>query len=72
MNRWVLLAILVTSLPRLQTFAPLTSTDRLSAINVTGHHNPNALLNVDAPQFMTFSGGQSRAFTARLRFVGRR
>jgi hypothetical protein len=46
---------------------------RLSAINLTGHHNPNAVLNnVGAPHFPTFSGGQSRAFTARLRFVGRR
>jgi hypothetical protein len=45
---------------------------RLSAINVTGHHNYNAVINnIDAPNFLTFAGGQSRAFTARLRFVGR-
>jgi Carboxypeptidase regulatory-like domain len=46
---------------------------RLSVINATGHHNFNSVINnVDAPNFLTFSGGQSRAFTARLRFVGRR
>ena len=45
---------------------------RLSAINATGHHNYNAVINnVDAPNFLFFSGGQARAFTARLRFVGR-
>ena len=45
---------------------------RLSAINATGHHNYNSVINnVDAPNFLTFSGGQARAFTARLRFVGR-
>jgi hypothetical protein len=45
---------------------------RLSVINVTGHHNFNAVVNnVDAPNFLTFAGGQSRAFTFRLRLVGR-
>jgi hypothetical protein len=46
---------------------------RLSVINATGHRNFNSVINnVDASNFLTFSGGQSRAFTARLRFVGRR
>jgi hypothetical protein len=46
---------------------------RLSVINATGHNNYNSVINsVDAPNFLTFSGGQSRAFTARLRFVGRK
>jgi hypothetical protein len=46
---------------------------RLSVINATGHHNFNSVINnVDAPNFLSFSGGQGRAFTARLRFVGRR
>ena len=46
---------------------------RLSVINATNHNNYNTVINnVDAPTFHTFSGGQSRAFTARLRLVGRR
>jgi len=28
--------------------------------------------NVDAPNYGTLTGGQGRAFTARLRFVGRK
>jgi len=28
--------------------------------------------NLDAPNFSTFAGGQHRALSARLRFVGRR
>ncbi|HLH31324.1 MAG TPA: hypothetical protein VKY31_08985, partial [Terriglobia bacterium] len=45
---------------------------RLAIINLTGHPNPNTVINnVDAPNFGTFAGGQSRAFTFRLRFVGR-
>jgi Carboxypeptidase regulatory-like domain len=43
---------------------------RLSEINLTGHNNPNSVVNnVDAPNFLTFGGGQGRAFTARLRLV---
>ena len=46
---------------------------RLSVINATGHNNYSSVINnVDAPNFLMFSGGQHRAFTARLRFVGRR
>ena len=46
---------------------------RLSAINLTGHHNYNAVINnVDAPDFLNFAGGQRRAFTARIRLVGRK
>jgi hypothetical protein len=45
---------------------------RLAVINVTGHRNFNAVINnVDAPNFLTFAGGQARAFTFRLRLVGR-
>jgi len=45
---------------------------RLAVINLTGHHNPNTVINnVDAPNFGTFAGGQARAFTFRLRLVGR-
>lgn len=46
---------------------------RLAIINITGRNNPTAVVNnVDAPNFLTFSGSQGRAFTARLRLVGRR
>lgn len=45
---------------------------RLAVVNATGHHNPNTVVNnVDAPNFGTFAGGQARAFTFRLRLVGR-
>ncbi|MBI3664606.1 MAG: TonB-dependent receptor [Acidobacteria bacterium] len=46
---------------------------RLSVINLTDHANPNAVVNNrDAPNFLIFAGGQRRAFTARLRLVGRK
>jgi hypothetical protein len=46
---------------------------RLSAINLTAHDNYNAVINnVDAADFLTFAGGQRRAFTARIRLVGRK
>lgn len=45
---------------------------RLAVVNATGHSNPNTVINnVDAPNFGTFAGGQARAFTFRLRLVGR-
>lgn len=45
---------------------------RLAPINITGHSNPNAVVNnVDAPDFLRFARGQGRAFTARLRLVGK-
>jgi hypothetical protein len=45
---------------------------RLGFNNVTGHKNP-ALVNnnIDSPQFLTFAAFEKRAFTARLRFLGR-
>jgi hypothetical protein len=46
---------------------------RLTVVNITDHANPDAVINnVDAPNFLTFAGGQHRALTARLRFVGRK
>jgi len=43
---------------------------RVSSNNVTGHNNPITVVNnVDAPDFLTFSGGHDRSFTARLRLV---
>jgi len=50
---------------------------RGSVINITGRQNPNVVVNnIDAvgvtPAFLNFSGGQGRAFTGRLRFLGKR
>jgi hypothetical protein len=50
---------------------------RGSVINLTDRQNPNVVVNnIDAvgvtPAFLNFSGGQGRAFTGRLRFLGRR
>ena len=50
---------------------------RGTVINLTGRQNPNVVVNnIDAvgvtPAFLNFSGGQGRAFTGRLRFLGRR
>ncbi len=43
---------------------------RLTAVNITGHNNPNQVVNnIDAPNYLTFAGGQERALTARLRLV---
>ncbi len=46
---------------------------RIEAVNVLGRQNPDTVVNnMDAPNFGAFSGGQSRALTARVRFVGRK
>src|SRR5262249_8064419 len=43
---------------------------RLSVINILGRENPDTVVNnIAAPNFGSFSGGQGRAFTARVRFV---
>jgi hypothetical protein len=40
--------------------------------NITGHLNPNVVNNmVDAPQFLTFYGGQTRALQFRIRWLGK-
>ena len=45
---------------------------RVAVINILGRQNPDVVVNnIDAPNFGAFSGGQGRAVTARLRFVGR-
>lgn len=42
-------------------------------VNPTDRLNPDSVVNnVDAPNFGSFLGGQGRAFTARVRFVGRK
>ena len=41
--------------------------------NATGHHNYSSVINnVDASNFPTFGGDEHRAFTARLRWVGKK
>jgi hypothetical protein len=43
---------------------------RVAAINVSGRDNPTAVVNdVDAPNYLTFTGTQHVSFTARLRLV---
>jgi len=46
---------------------------RGSAINVLGRQNPDVVVNNNgAPNFLAFAGGQGRAFTGRLRFIGKK
>jgi hypothetical protein len=46
---------------------------RIEAVNALDRQNPNTVVNnIDAPNFGAFSGGQSRAFTARIRFAGKK
>lgn len=46
---------------------------RVAAINILGRQNPDSVVNnIAASNFLTFGGGQRRAFTIRLRFVGRK
>lgn len=41
--------------------------------NITNNGNPNAVNNVfGTPQFLTYARGQARAFSVRLRFLGRK
>lgn len=41
--------------------------------NVTGRKNPSVVdNNIDSPTFLTFGGFQHRAFTGRIRFLGRK
>ena len=46
---------------------------RGSAINVLGRLNPNVVVdNTAASNYLAFTGGQTRAFTGRLRFIGKK
>jgi hypothetical protein len=43
---------------------------RASCINVTGHNNPDSVVNnIDAPNYLAFAGGHTRSVTGRLRLV---
>jgi hypothetical protein len=46
---------------------------RIEAVNALARENPGTVVNnIDAPNFGSFSGGQGRAFTGRIRFAGRK
>lgn len=46
---------------------------RVEAVNALDRQNPDTVVNnFDAPNFRAFSGGQSRAFTLRVRLIGRK
>ncbi len=46
---------------------------RVEAVNALGRQNPDTVVNnIDAPNFGAFSGGQGRAFTLRVRLIGRK
>ena len=46
---------------------------RIEMVNAFDWQNPNVVVNnVDAPNFGQLTGGQRRAFTARVRFAGRK
>jgi hypothetical protein len=46
---------------------------RIQAVNILDRENPDTVVNnIDAPNFGAFSGGQGRALTLRVRFVGRK
>jgi hypothetical protein len=55
------------------TFRDRVFAVRVAAINILDRQNPNVVVNnIDAPNYGMFTGGQGRAVTARLRFVGRK
>jgi Carboxypeptidase regulatory-like domain len=46
---------------------------RIEMVNSFARQNPDTVVNnINAPNFGAFSGGQGRAFTARVRFAGRK
>jgi hypothetical protein len=46
---------------------------RIEMVNAFDRLNPDTVVNnIDAPTYGTFYGGQGRAFTARVRFIGRK
>ena len=43
---------------------------RVTGVNIIGHRNPDSVVNnIDASNYLTFAGGQRRAFSVRLRLV---
>jgi carboxypeptidase family protein len=46
---------------------------RVEAVNAFDRQNPDTVVNnIDAPNFGAFAGGQGRAFTLRVRFIGKK
>jgi len=46
---------------------------RFGLFNLTNNGNPNAVNNnIDSPYYLTYGRGQARAFSVRLRLIGRR
>jgi len=46
---------------------------RVEAVNALNRQNPDTVVsNIDAPNFGAFSGGQGRAVTLRVRFIGKK
>jgi hypothetical protein len=46
---------------------------RVEAVNALNRRNPNTVVNnLNAPNFGAFAGGQGRAVTLRVRFIGRK
>ena len=55
------------------TFSHRVFAARLAVVNILARQNPDVVINnMDAPNFGAFEGGQGRAVTARLRFVGKK
>jgi len=66
-------ASLTIGLEKKFTFKKRVFAARVSVINILNRQNPDVVVNnVDAPNFGMFTGGQGRAVTARLRFVGKK
>lgn len=60
-------------LERKFTFRGYIWAARVEGVNVLNRQNPNTVVNnVDAANFGMFAGGQGRATTLRIRFVGRK
>jgi hypothetical protein len=66
-------ASLTLGLEKKFTFRNRIFAARVAVVNTLDRQNPDAVVNnIDAPNFGTFVGGQGRAITGRLRFVGRK
>jgi len=68
---------LTVSLEKPFRFSKYIFAVRVAAVNALNRRNPDVVVNnIDAlgavPNFLTFAGGQDRAITARLRFVGKK
>jgi hypothetical protein len=61
------------ALERRSTFLGYQLALRAGCDDITNRHNPSFMdNNIDSPNFLTFTGIQGRALTARLRLLGRK